>query len=165
VNSIIDFVVNCRIISKPRMTRSDSWKIGKYNSTGDTSVIRPCVLQYIEFKELLKAYSIANKIQMETGQIIVGFNIRINYGNLNQDIDNIVKAIKDCLNGIMWVDDCLKYIRGYRYVTVDYMCDNCENTKIVTRGKNKGKVKTCGKWKECKKTGFEVKVWRNNNEE
>jgi Holliday junction resolvase RusA-like endonuclease len=131
---MIKFEVRGNPVPKPRMTRRDKW------------LKRPIVERYWEYSTRLQQAYVKeiNKLGMGVRQAVITLGVRFFIvGSLNVcDIDNCMKGITDALVRIGAVEnDTMKYVRGYRYVDVVWVCETCgsmnkcNKVKICDRGK------------------------------
>lgn len=91
--------------TKPRMTQSDKWKAGRD--------MRPRVAQWYTWRaDIIEAY-IKAKGKLYDKPVVMGFTFYLS--RETQDLDNLVKGIKDALKSYAFIDDKVKYIPEYKY--------------------------------------------------
>ena len=92
----VEFTIPGRPVPKPRMTQRDRW----------LKPARPCVARYRVWRGLIQAFylrAIDGRVNKIKGKVAMGFKFYLSTSG--GDLDNYIKAIKDCLNGWAYVDD------------------------------------------------------------
>lgn len=90
---MIEFVVPGRPVPAVRMTQRSKW-------------VDPQAQRYLEYKEF--AGWIAKQAVKQkpiTGQVAAKFRFYLKPKGRNPDLSNLIKAIEDALNKIVWKDD------------------------------------------------------------
>ncbi len=146
-----------------RTTQKGSWAISAYLA-GRKDNLKPALRNYIDWKQFLKWKWIAERLPKTLGEIRIGMIFNINYHNLNMDLDNLIKAVKDALNGQAWEDDKLKFIRRYSIMDVVLKCETCKKRPKYKVGEKKGQYKTnCSNYKKCTSTGVRIYIEKRLN--
>lgn len=102
---IFKIIATDRVRTKPRMTQSDKWKTGRD--------MRPRVVQWHTWKaDIIEAY-IKTKGKLFDKPVAMGFVFYLS--RETQDLDNLIKGIKDALKSYAIIDDKVKYVPEYKY--------------------------------------------------
>ena len=95
------FTVPGQPVPKPRMTRRDKWRRPP----------RPCVARYQEYKtRIVDAWARAGAIRFKVIVLSARFYV---HGRHDVDLDNLMKALCDSLQGWVVPKDTIDYIPGF----------------------------------------------------
>lgn len=110
-----------KLCAKPRMTQSAKWK---YKTD-------PRLQEYFGYVNELKWKYKGARGKLYVQPVAIGCIFYFNKGQ-RRDLDNILKGIKDALKGLAWINDNLKWIRGYDYMKC-YFIDEDQPEKFELR--------------------------------
>lgn len=86
--------------------------------------IKPEALRYLEYKEKVGLFAKASGIPKIEGEIAVECKFFLKGGKL-PDVDNLLKAVMDGLNGVAWKDD-----RQVVKISAERIEDECERVEV-----------------------------------
>lgn len=105
---IFKIIATDGVRTKPRMAQSDKWKTGRD--------MRPRVAQWHTWRaDIIEAY-IKAKGKLFNKPVRMGFVFYLFRDT--QDLDNLIKGIKDALKSYALIDDKVKYVPEYKLVLV-----------------------------------------------
>jgi hypothetical protein len=146
-------------IPKPRMTRRDKW-IMKRPRTAKDLARAGALKRYWSWVEAVRMCFLGtSRGRMRFALCRMGFKFFV-AGHPVLDLDNLIKGVKDAIKGAAFEDDNALVVRGYYDdPEVVFLCDDCKERDVISRGPRAGMRKPdCGDVDRCKLPRSVIKI-------
>ncbi|KXG73819.1 hypothetical protein AN618_24520 [Fervidicola ferrireducens] len=102
--------------------------------TNKSKFVRPEALRYLEYKEKVGWFAKKSGVEKIDADVEVECRFYLNGGHI-PDIDNLLKAVLDGLNGVAWDDD-----RRVRSIKAERIDADVEYTEVFLKKVNEEKI-------------------------